>query len=57
MLSVRKHNPGDTVNITLNRSGEEITVEVVLGSDEGQTQQKTQQRSNQNYNNSDIYDL
>lgn len=57
LLSVRKHNPGDTVSITLNRSGEEITVDVVLGSDEGQTQQKTQQRSNQNYNNSDMYDL
>lgn len=57
LLSVRKHNPGDTVEITLNRSGEEIKVKAVLGSDEGQ-QQKQQQKNNSSGNNQkDMYDL
>ena len=58
LLAVRKHNPGDTISITFNRAGEEITVQATLGSDEGQTQQKQQQQqqnNNQNYN--DMYDL
>lgn len=62
LLSVRKHNPGDSIQITLNRAGEEITVTAVLGSDEGQSnqqQQQQQQRNNSNgYNNgTDMYDL
>lgn len=58
LLAVRKHNPGDAIEITLNRSGEEMTVTAILGSDEGQVQQKQQQQNNSNnYNNQDFYDL
>lgn len=57
LLAVRKHNPGDTISITLNRSGEEITVQAILGSDEGQAQQKQQQQQNNNQNYNDMYDL
>lgn len=62
LLSVRKHNPGDTIEITLNRAGEEITVKAVLGSDEGQTQQNQQQQQQQQRNKNkqntpDIEDL
>ena len=58
LLAVRKHNPGDAIEITFNRSGEEMTVTAILGSDEGQVQQKQQQQNNNNnYNNQDFYDL
>ncbi len=33
VLAVRSHKAGDTITITLNRDGEEKTVEVTLGSD------------------------
>ncbi len=33
IIAVRSHNPGDTVNVTFNRSGQEQTADVVLGSD------------------------
>lgn len=36
-LDVRKKNPGDTVEITLVRNGQEMTVSVTLGSDENAT--------------------
>ena len=59
LLAVRKHNPGDTISITFNRAGEEMTVQATLGSDEGQTQQKQQQQQQQNNNKNynDMYDL
>lgn len=57
LLSVRKHNPGDTVSITFNRAGEEMTVQATLGSDEGQTQQKQQQQQQNNQGYNDMYDL
>lgn len=56
LLSVRKHNPGDQISITVNRSGEEITVNAILISDEGQTPQAQQQQGN-GFNNQDMYDL
>ena len=33
MLAVRSYNPGDTVDVELNRSGETITLKVTLSSD------------------------
>jgi len=33
-LSVREHNPGDTVQVVVNRNGETVTLDVTLGSDE-----------------------
>lgn len=60
LLAVRKHNPGDTISITFNRAGEEMTVQATLGSDEGQAQQKQQQQKQQQQNNNgynDMYDL
>lgn len=51
LLQVRKHNPGDTISITFNRAGEEITVNATLGSDEGQAQQQQQQQQQKNQNN------
>lgn len=57
LLAVRSHNPGDVVKVVLNRAGEEMTLEVTLGSDEGKTQQP-QQKNNSNGNNSqDLEDL
>lgn len=54
LLAVRKHNPGDKISITINRNGQEITCEVTLGSDEGQTQQNQQKQNNSNpYNYND----
>lgn len=44
LLAVRSHNPGDKVSITVNRSGEEKTFEVTLGSDEGKQQQQQSQK-------------
>ncbi|MCL1799437.1 MAG: trypsin-like peptidase domain-containing protein [Eggerthellaceae bacterium] len=35
MLEIRSKNPGDTVNIEVNRDGEKLTIEVTLGSDAG----------------------
>lgn len=53
LLQVRKHNPGDSISITYNRAGEEVTVDATLGSDEGQNQQnqQQQQKSQNNGNN------
>ena len=47
-LAVRSHSEGDTVEITFNRSGEDITTEVTLGSDansQSQEEETTQQES------------
>lgn len=57
LLSVRKHNPGDTVTLTINRAGEEMTFACVLGSDEGQSTQKQQNNNSNNFNNQDMYDF
>ena len=35
-LEVREHNPGDTVNVTVNRNGQTLEIPVVLSSDENQ---------------------
>ena len=54
LLAVRSHNPGDTMDIKINRAGSEMEISVTLGSDEGQTQQKNnnqQQYNNQNNGN------
>jgi putative serine protease PepD len=44
ILGVRSKNPGDKVSLEIDRSGEVITLEVVLGSD-GETQQSKRQSS------------
>lgn len=33
-LAVREHNPGDTITLTVNRSGEKVDLQVKLGSDQ-----------------------
>ncbi len=45
MLDVRSKNPGDTVTIEVNRSGETKQMEVTLGSDESTQSSSTQQNS------------
>lgn len=40
-LDVREHNPGDTVKVTVNRDGQEMDVEVTLGSDENELSNQT----------------
>lgn len=57
LLAVRKHNPGDTISITFNRAGEEMTANATLGSDEGQEQQKQQQQQQNNNGYNNMYDL
>ena len=58
LLAVRSHNPGDVVKVVFNRAGEEQTVDVTLGSDEGKTQQPQQKSNNGSGNNSqDLEDL
>lgn len=44
MLETRSKDPGDTVSIELNRSGQTMTVDVTLGSDAG-SQQSSQKSS------------
>ena len=34
MLAVRSHNPGDSVTVTINRDGTEMTLTATLGSDQ-----------------------
>lgn len=56
LLDVRKHNPGETVKITVYRDGGTQEFDVTLGSDEGQTQQKSQkQQKNNAQDYSDLY--
>lgn len=43
-LAVREKNPGDTATLTVNRNGEEMELEVVLGSDAA-TSEAMQERS------------
>lgn len=45
MLDVRSKNPGDTVTLEINRSGEAKKVEVTLGSDESSQAAPVQQNS------------
>ena len=45
ILAVRSHNSGDTIAVTLNRGGQEQTVNVTLGTDE-QLQQEKSLKSN-----------
>ena len=59
MLDVRTKNPGDTVTLTVNSSGQEKNVEVTLGDDSASQQQKQeqqeQQRSMDGYNLNDLF--
>jgi putative serine protease PepD len=48
LLAVRTKNPGDTASVTYNRDGQDITVDVVLGSDET-TSTSTSTESNNYY--------
>lgn len=51
-VAVREHNPGDKVDVTVNRDGQERTVTVTLGSDEnqgGMYGSNRNQESNQGY--------
>ena len=43
-LAIRAHNPGDTVSITVNRDGEEMTFDTTLGSDEQDLSANAQNR-------------
>jgi len=47
-LEVREHNPGDTVNVTVNRNGETLEMPVVLSSDENQAASTENQNDNSN---------
>lgn len=53
MVAVRGKNPGDTVSVTLNRNGENKTVDVVLGDDSSSS--TTQQQSQNSSSGSSIY--
>ncbi|MDO5329352.1 MAG: trypsin-like peptidase domain-containing protein [Coriobacteriia bacterium] len=57
LLAIRGHNPGDKVEMQVYRDGHTDTVEVTLGSDEGQTQQKStqKQKSGTNPNYEDLW--
>ena len=44
-IAVRSHNPGDTVDVTVNRDGQTMDLQVTLGEDSDQDQPSTQQES------------
>ena len=48
-LDIRKNNPGDVVTITVNRGGEQIDLEVTLGSDEQDLAASQMQQENGQY--------
>ena len=53
-IAVRSHNPGDSVEITVNRDGEEMTFTVTLGSDENTSTSSSSNSGSSNqygYNN------
>ena len=43
-LYIREHNPGDTIEVVVNRNGQEVTVQATLGSDEEQLAASTSAR-------------
>ena len=47
VLAVRSHSVGDTVQVKLNRDGQEMIVSVTLGSDESLQSQQSQDQSSQ----------
>ena len=55
-MKVREKNPGDTVDVVVNRNGEEKTLSVTLGSDENAlTSSSDAQSYGYGSNNGDLY--
>ena len=54
ILAVRSHNEGETVPVVVNRDGQEMTLDVTLGSDEALQEQQDKQNQTVNVNGQDV---